>query len=94
MVQFLSGNVLLKPAQKRRVMNHLRRCARQGDRIGDFKLFVQLNRTGRAVEAKARVRDRAGNLDVSCRQNHWQNAIDDMIRRVNSHLHAQRVGVA
>jgi ribosome-associated translation inhibitor RaiA len=94
MVQFLSGNVLLKPAQKRRVLSHLKRCTKLGERIGDFKLFVQLQRTGRAVQAKARVRDKAGAFEVTSRDNHWETAIDNMIRQLNSGVHAHRLAAA
>jgi ribosome-associated translation inhibitor RaiA len=94
MVQILSGNVLLKPAQKKRILAHLRRSTKLGAQVGDFKLTVSLARTGRHVEAKAKVADRKGAFEVHSRDAHWETAVEGVIRQVHTMVHAQRIGLA
>lgn len=94
MVELLEGNVRLKPAQKRRVLSHLRRCSRLSDLIGDSRVAVSLTRKGNAVEACAKVHNRAGDVECRARDSRWETAIASMIRNLHDKVHAQRVMVA
>jgi ribosome-associated translation inhibitor RaiA len=94
MVQILSGNVLLKPAQKRRILSHLKRTTKLGEHVGDFNLTVSLARSGKHVEARAKVADKKGAFEVHSRDAHWETAVDGVIKQVHSKVHAQRIGLA
>ena len=91
MVELLAGNVLLKPAQKRRILSHLRRTSRLGDLIGDSRLAVSLTRTGRTVEAKAKVHNKRGSFECKARDASWESAFLELVRAVHDKVHAQRL---
>jgi ribosome-associated translation inhibitor RaiA len=94
MVELLEGNVLLKPAQKRRILSHLKRSSRLSDLIGDSRVAVSLKRTGRTVEARALVSNRRGALECRVRDASWQNAVSHLIRNLHDKVHAQRIRAA
>lgn len=94
MVELLEGNVLLKPAQKRRVLSHLRRSSRLCDLIGDGRVAVSLNRVGSKVEARALVHNRAGDVDCRERNTSWETAVARLVRTLHGKVHAQRVGIS
>lgn len=94
MVELLEGNVLLKPAQKRRVLSHLRRCSRLSDLIGDSRLAVSINRVGPKIEARATVHNRKGNVECKARDASWETAVANLIRSLHDKVHAQRVSVS
>ena len=93
MVELLAGNVLLKPAQKRRVLSHLRRCDRLSDRIGDSRLAVSLTRTGRRIEARATCHNRVGDVECHAKDASWETAIARVIRALHEKVHAQRLAI-
>ena len=91
MVELLEGNVLLKPAQKRRVLAHLRRASRLNDRMGDSRLAVTLKRVGTKYEARAKVHNRRGDVECKARDAHWENAVTALVRSLHDKVHAQCV---
>ena len=96
MIKLQSGNVLLKPSQRRQIAALLRRCVRLGKRLGDFVLNISMHRSGRMYEIWADVQDRAGAFACRARQNNWQDALRDLARSLTLRLHDQRLqrGVA
>lgn len=91
MVELLEGNVLLKPAQKRRILSHLRRSSRIGEMIGDSRLAVSLTRSGRTIEAKAKVQNRKGSFECRAKDASWESAFLQLVRSVHDKVHAQRL---
>ena len=89
MIKLQSGNVLLKPSQRRQIAALLRRCVRLGKRLGDFVLNISMRRSGRMYEIKADVQDRAGAFACRARQNNWQDALRDFARSLTLRLHEQ-----
>jgi len=95
MVQLVvPDNVRLKPCQRRRLLAVLRRCTQLGKLIGDCRLVVWLARTGRSVEARARLRHRAGQAECHARGRDWRDAVARLVRRLYDQVHAQRRVVA
>ena len=94
MVELLAGNVLLKPAQKRRVLSHLRRADRLGDLIGDSRLAVSLRRHGKHVEARATSHNRLGDVTCHAKDASWETAVARIVRTLHEKIHAQRLHVA
>lgn len=93
MVQLNSGNVLLKPTQKRRILSHLRRCHQLGEAVGDVRMIVSLKRSGKGIEASAKVTDRAGRFECRERDQDWKYAVERLIRTLHTRMHAQRLAV-
>jgi hypothetical protein len=91
MIKLQSGNVLLKPSQRRQITALLRRCVRLGKRLGDFVLNISMRRSGRIFEIRADVQDRAGAFACRARQNNWQDALRDLARALTLRLHEQRL---
>jgi hypothetical protein len=91
MIKLQSGNVLLKPSQRRQITALLRRCVRLGKRLGDFVLNISMRRSGRIFEIRADVQDRAGAFACRTRQNNWQDALRDLARTLTLRLHEQRL---
>ena len=89
MIKLQSGNVLLKPSQRRQIAALLRRCVRLGKRLGDFVLNISMRRAGRMYEIRADVQDRAGAFACRARQNNWQDALRDLARSLTLRLHEQ-----
>jgi hypothetical protein len=89
MIKLQSGNVLLKPSQRRQISTLLRRCVRLGQRLGDFVLSITMRRCGRIYELRADVQDTAGSFACRSRQNNWQDALRDLARTLTHRLHAQ-----
>jgi hypothetical protein len=85
-----SGNILLKPSHRRQLFSSLRRATHLGDRIGDFALNIDMQRSGRQFEVTARVHDAAGDFTCRSRQTDWQNAIRDLARSLSIRLRDQR----
>jgi hypothetical protein len=85
-----SGNILLKPSQRRQVTSSLRRATHLGDRIGDFALSVGMQRTGKQCEVTAKVHDSAGDFICRSRQTDWRNAVRDLARSLSNRLRDQR----
>jgi hypothetical protein len=85
-----SGNILLKPSQRRQLTGSLRRATHLGDRIGDFALNIDMQRTGRQCEVTARVHDSAGDFVCRSRQSHWRDAVRDLARSLSIRLRDQR----
>ncbi|HLL88295.1 MAG TPA: hypothetical protein VK324_03235, partial [Tepidisphaeraceae bacterium] len=68
MIQLDPGYVLLKPSHRRQLATWLRRAVKLGERLGNFVLKLTLRRTGRGVEVRAAVHDRAGDFALRTRQ--------------------------
>lgn len=94
MVNLQPGTILLKPAQKRRILNHLRRCDRVAGRGNEAMLTVTLKPVGRFVEARARVHDHADYYTCTSRQKTWQEAIAGLIKELHGTLHGRKLAVA
>ena len=91
MVKLEAGNVLLKPSHRRQLMGWLKRCARLGQRLGDFVLKLSLTRVGNSHEVKVAVHDSAGDFSCRIRQRDWRGAVREAIRRIMMQLHLQRL---
>jgi len=65
MIHVVSGNVLLKPSQRRQMMGWLKRTIRLGEKLGNFVLTLTLHRRGKGYEVRAHVRDSAGQLNAT-----------------------------
>jgi hypothetical protein len=89
MIKLQSGNVLLKPSQRRQIAALLRRCVRLGKRLGNFVLNISMRRSGRMYEVRADVQDRAGAFACRARQNNWHDALRDLARSLTLRLHEQ-----
>jgi hypothetical protein len=85
-----SGNILLKPSQRRQLTGCLRRATHLGDRIGDFALNIDMQRTGRQCQVTARVHDSAGDFVCRSRQTDWRYAVRDLARSLSIRLRDQR----
>ena len=91
MVKLESGNVVLKPSQKKRLMAWLKRSLRLGQRLGDFVLTITLNRIGRIYHLRATVHDSAGDFHCRSRNPHWRDACRELVRSLSERLHSQYV---
>ncbi len=91
MIQLNSGNVLLKPSQRRQLMTWLKRATKMGERLGQFILHLTLHRSGKSVEVTASVRDSAGGFDIRTRNHDWKTAARNLIRMVAAKLHSQLI---
>ena len=89
MIKLDAGNVLLKPSQRRQLMAWLRRCLRIGSRLGDFVMEIRMRRSGKQVEVRAAVHDRAGDITLRSRQPDWRDAMRDLVRQLAAKLHGQ-----
>ena len=89
MIKLDSGNVLLKPSQRRQLMAWLRRSLKLGERLGNFVLTISMWRSGRQFELRAAVKDGAGDFGCRVRRNDWQGALRDLVRDICRHLHGQ-----
>ena len=89
MIKLDSGNVLLKPSQRRQLMNWLRRSLKLGERLGKFVLEITMWRTGRQFELRASVKDGAGAFGCRARRTDWQGALRDLVRSLCRRLHGQ-----
>jgi ribosome-associated translation inhibitor RaiA len=90
MVELTSGNVLLKPAQKKRVLTHLKRCGQLADLIGDCRVKVELTRSGRYVEARGGIAWHGVQTTLRSRDTDWRTAVDRLIHAMHQTLHAGR----
>lgn len=89
MIQLESGNVLLTPSIRRQLMTWLRRAVKLGERLGNFVLRISMRRTGRCVEVKALVRDRAGTFTLRNRRGDMRAALRELTARLSQRLHDQ-----
>jgi hypothetical protein len=94
MVKLDSGNVLLKPSHRKQLLGWLRRSSRLGERLGNFDLTVRLARVGHHHEARAMVRDSAGDFTCRCRQRELRSVMRDLVHNVVYRLRHQRGGHA
>lgn len=91
MIKLDAGNVLLKPSHRKQLMTWLRRSLKLGERLGDFVLTITLRRSGRAYEARAAVRDRAGSFDCRARQSDWRDALRLLVQKLTAGIHGQKL---
>ena len=94
MVRLNSGNVLLKPSQRKQLMAWLRRSLRMGARLGDFLLTITMKRTGRLIELHATVHDRLGDFVCRSRKHDWRDVVRTLVRQLAARLHGQTLGRA
>jgi len=93
MVKLNSGNVLLKPSNRRQLMSCLKRAQRMGSQLGDFLLTITFQRTGRLTEVRADVHDSAGDFVCRARRHDWKDALREIVHMLSSRLNAQRLGM-
>ena len=91
MIHLNSGNVLLKPSQRRQLMTWLKRVTKMGERVGHFMLNLSLHRSGKSIEVTASVHDTAGTFDLRARSHDWKTAARNLIKMLASRLHGQLV---
>jgi hypothetical protein len=89
MIQLDSGNVLLKPTQRKQLMAWLRRSLKLGRRLGNFLLNITLKRVGKTYDIYARVRDTAGDFTCHARRHDLRNVFRDLARMLSTRLHTQ-----
>ena len=89
MIKLDLGNVLLKPSQRKQLMSWLRRTLRLGDRVGHFMLTISMKRTGRHIDVRANVHDRAGDFALRTRQQTWRTALREMVWMLSTRIHDQ-----
>jgi ribosome-associated translation inhibitor RaiA len=94
MIKLDSGNVLLKPSHRRKLLARLRRTLRIGDRLGSFVLTIRMQRVGRCFEVDADVHDRVGQFHCRVRQSTWRSALRELVRKLCTRLHEQRLQAA
>lgn len=94
MIKLDSGNVLLKPSQRKQLMAWLRRSLRLGKRLGDFALTITLQRTGRSYVVQAQVHDAVGDFGCRSRNHDWRDAIRNLIHTLALRLHQQQLSLA
>ncbi|QOV91596.1 hypothetical protein [Humisphaera borealis] len=97
MIKLDSGNVLLKPSQRKQLMSWLRRSLRLGERLGDFVLSITLRRSGTMYMVEATVHDKAGDFGCKSKAHDWRGALRDLVKSLTLGLHEQclrRVAVA
>ncbi len=91
MIRLDSGNVLLKPSNRKQLMGWLRRAVRLGEQVGDFMLTLSMQRIGSRYELRASVHDSAGDFGCRSRQRQWQSAARDVTAALTSRLHEQHL---
>ncbi len=91
MIQLNSGNVLLKPSQRRQIMAWLKRATKIGERLGDFVLNLSLKKCGKAYEVYASVNDSVGNFALRARSHDWRTAARNLVRMLATRLHDQLI---
>ncbi len=89
-----SGNVLLKPSQRKQVLSWLRRALRLGQRMHQFAVSLTMHRAGRFYEVRILAHDSAGTLTCRARRHDWQDAIRDLARQLTHWLHDQQLALA
>jgi hypothetical protein len=96
MLRLNEGNVLLKPSHRKQMMSWLKRILRLGERLGDFVLTINLQRSGKSYHVRANVHDAAGDFDYRCKQQDWRSALREVVRNLMARVHEQYVhrGVA
>ncbi|HSU67220.1 MAG TPA: hypothetical protein VLJ39_10125 [Tepidisphaeraceae bacterium] len=91
MIKLDAGNVLLKPSQRRQMMNWLRRAARLGSRFGQFALTITMHRSGKQCEVRAQVHDVSGDFTCRSRQHDWRDAARELVRMIVNYLHGRQL---
>lgn len=94
MIELDSGNVLLKPSQRKQFLTWLRRAIRLGRTIGGCVVRITMRRVGRTYELAAHVHDAAGDFACRCRQHDWRRAMRELAGQVAAGMHQQRVALA
>jgi len=87
MLKLDSGNVLLKPSNRRQLMSWLKRAIRFGERMGNLVISITMHRVGRLVEIRANVADGNGVIAFRSRQTDWRDAARQLVRMLTGHLH-------
>jgi hypothetical protein len=87
MIHVDSGNVLLKPAQRKQLMAWLRRALKLGKRLGGFLLSISIKRVGRCYDVWAHVHDSAGDFKCHCRRHDLRGACREVALALSSRLH-------
>lgn len=90
MLKLDSGNVLLKPSQRRQLMTRLRRAMKLGQRIGKFTLNLTMNRCGKCCEILLSCQDKLGAMTVKVKRHDWKDALHDAVHRLENWLHEHR----
>lgn len=91
MIKLDSGNVLLKPSQRRQLMTWLRRAMRLGQRLGKFILTISMQRVGKSYEVNITCQDSASALSCRSKRHDWRDAMRELARRVELWLHDKQL---
>ena len=92
MITLDSGNVLLKPSNRRQLMNWLKRALRLNQRLGDAPIAIRMQRSGNRVEMKANFADRSrGAVDLRSRRQDWRDAARELVHLLTVYLHDQMI---
>ena len=91
MIQLDSGNVLLKPSQRRQITTWLKRAVKYGQRLGDFVLNLTIHRVGKRCEVRADVRCEGQTFTFHQRATDWRHAMQQMVQMLVARLHSQWV---
>jgi hypothetical protein len=85
-----TGNVLLKPSDRRQWMHWLKRVFRLGQRLGNFSLHIKLRRVGRFTHVHANAAGRSARFSYQCHSCDWRDAARDVVRTLAIRLANQR----
>jgi hypothetical protein len=91
MIQLNTGNVLLKPTQRRQITAWLKRVVKFGERLGAFTLNLYIQRHGRRCEIRAEVHSQRGGFTLHNRGTDWRDAMHKMVHMLSSRMHSQWV---
>jgi len=85
MIKLDSGNVLLKPSQRKQLMAWLRRSLKLGQRLGNFVLTITMWRSGRQFELRAEQVDAQRAMAERSFSREYQTALE-RVRRVHQQI--------
>ena len=89
-MELVSLNVPLRGVHRKQIMAWLRRPLKVGQQIGSFVLKMTIQRSGKAFEVRAQVRDEAG--EFTCRsRGDLMDACIEVTHKLNLQLHRQRL---
>ena len=90
MMELVALNVPLRGVHRKHIMAWLRRSLRIGQQIGDFVLKMTIQRSGKAFEVRAQVRDGVGSFTCRSRGD-LMDACREVTQKLNLQLHKQRL---
>jgi hypothetical protein len=91
MLKLDSGNVLLKPSNRRQFMSWLKRAMKFVQRMGNPLISITMHRAGRLIEIRADVAQSGSSAAFRARQSDWKHAAREIIRLLTGYLHDRTV---